>query len=50
MEEIRSSAENIKEDIQRPVRGVNTSYEMLTGLVEKYMREHTAVNEICDEG
>ena len=50
MEEIRSSAENIKEDIQRPVRGVNTSYEMLTGLVEKYMREHTAVNEIYDEG
>ena len=50
MEEIRSSAENIKEDIHRPVRGLNTSYKILTGLVEKYMREHTAVNEIYDEG
>ena len=34
----------------RPITCLNTSYKILTGLVAKYMREHTVVNEIWDEG
>ncbi len=34
----------------RPITCLNTSYKILTGLVAKYMREHTLVNEIWDEG
>ena len=34
----------------RPIKCLNTLYEILTGLVAKDMREHTAVNEIWDEG
>ena len=33
-----------------PIKCLNTLYEILTGLVAKDMREHTAVNEIWDEG
>ena len=33
----------------RPITCLNT-YKILTGLVAKYMREHTTVNEIWDEG
>ena len=33
-----------------PITSLNTSYKILTGLVAKYMREHTLVNEIWDEG
>ena len=33
-----------------PITCLNTSYKILTGLVAKYMREHTLVNEIWDEG
>ena len=33
----------------RPVRCLNTSYIVLTGLVGKYMREHTMENNIWDE-
>ena len=29
-----------------PITCLNTSYNILTGLVAKYMREHTLVNEI----
>ena len=34
----------------RPITCLNTSYKILTGLVAKYVREHTAVNEMLDEG
>ena len=34
----------------RPITCLNTSYKILTGLIAKYMREHTMVNEIWDEG
>ena len=34
----------------RPITCLNTSYKILKGLVAKFMREHTAVNEIWDEG
>ena len=34
----------------RPIACFNTSYNILTGLVMQHMREHTAVNEIWDEG
>ena len=34
----------------RPITCLNTAYKILTGLVAKYMREHTIVNEIWDEG
>ena len=34
----------------RPIKCLNTSYKILTGLVAKFMREHTAVNAIWDEG
>ena len=30
----------------RPVTCLNTSYKLLTGLVGKYMREHTVENNI----
>ena len=33
----------------RPITCLNTSHKILTGLVAKYMREHTVVNEIWDE-
>ena len=33
-----------------PITCLNTSYKILTGLVAEHMREHTVVNEICDEG
>ena len=33
-----------------PITCLNTSYIILTGLVAKYMRDHTLVNEIWDEG
>jgi hypothetical protein len=33
----------------RPITCLNTSYKILTGLVAKYMREHTLENEIWDE-
>ena len=33
-----------------PVTCLITSYKILTGLVAKYMRQHTAVNELWDEG
>ena len=32
-----------------PIACLNTSYKILTGLVAKYMRKHTAVNKIWDE-
>ena len=32
-----------------PIICLNTSYKILTGLVGKYMREHTSVNKIWDE-
>ena len=34
----------------RPVTCLNTSYKILTGIIAKYMRKHTVVNEIWDEG
>ena len=34
----------------RPITFLNLSYKILTGLVAKYIREHTAVNELWDEG
>ena len=34
----------------RPITCLNTSYKLLTGLVGKYMREHTMENDIWDEG
>ena len=34
----------------RPIKCLNTLYEILTGLVAKDMRQHTAVNEIWGEG
>ena len=43
--------ENLNEQKNHcPITCLNTSYKILTGLVAKYMREHTAVNEIWDEG
>ena len=33
----------------RPITCLNTSYKILTSLVEKYMREHTTVNKIWNE-
>ena len=33
-----------------PITCLNTSYKILTSLVVKYMRQHTAVNEIWDKG
>ena len=34
----------------RPITCLNTSYKILTGMIAKYMREHTIINEIWDEG
>ena len=34
----------------RPITCLNTSYKILTGLIAKYMKEHTIANEIWDEG
>ena len=34
----------------RPITCLNTSYKILTGIIAKYMRKHTVVNEIWDEG
>ena len=34
----------------RPITCLNTSYKIMTGIIAKYMREHTMVNEIWDEG
>ena len=34
----------------RPITCLNTSYKIMTGVVEKYMREHTMENESWDEG
>ena len=34
----------------RPITCLNTSYKIMTGLVAKYMREHTKRNGIWDEG
>ena len=34
----------------RPITYLNTSYKILTGLIAKYMYEHTLVNKIWDEG
>ena len=34
----------------RPITCLNISYKILKSLVAKYMREHTAVNKIWDEG
>ena len=39
-----------KENNNCPITCLNTSYKILTGLVAKYMREHTAVIEIWDKG
>ena len=33
----------------RPITCSNTSYKFMTGVVAKYMREHTMKNEILDE-
>ena len=33
-----------------PITCLNTLYKILTGLLAKYMRHHTLVNEIWDEG
>ena len=33
-----------------PITCFITSYKIMTGLVAKYMREHTMENEIWDEG
>ena len=33
-----------------PITRLNTSYKIMTGVVAKYMREHTMENEIWDEG
>ena len=41
---------NINKNNNCPITSLNTSYKILTGLVEKYMRKHIAVNEIWDEG
>ena len=34
----------------RPITCLNTSYKIMTGLVAKYMRNHTMENKIWDEG
>ena len=34
----------------RPITCLNTSYKILTGIIANYMRKHTVVNEIWDEG
>ena len=34
----------------QPITCLNTSYKIMTGVVAKYMREHTMENEIWDEG
>jgi hypothetical protein len=34
----------------RPITCLNTSYKLLTGIIAKYMREHTMENGIWDEG
>ena len=34
----------------RPITCLNTSYKIMTGVITKYMREHTIENEIWDEG
>ena len=34
----------------RPITSLNKSYKIMTGVVAKYMREHTMENEIWDEG
>ena len=34
----------------RPITCLNTSYKIMTGVLAKYMREHTMENEIWDEG
>ena len=34
----------------RPITCLHTSYKIMTGVVVKYMREHTMENEIWDEG
>ena len=34
----------------RPITCLNTLYKIMTGIVAKYMREHTMENEIWDEG
>ena len=39
----------IDEKNYRPIMCLNTSYKLLTGLVGKYMREHTMENDIWDE-
>ena len=40
------SLENEKD--YRAIRCLNTSYKIMTGLVAKYVREHTMENEIWD--
>ena len=34
----------------RPITCLNTSYKILTGLIVKFMRDHTIANEIWDKG
>ena len=34
----------------RPKTCLNTSYKIMTGVVAKYMKQHTMENEIWDEG
>ena len=34
----------------RPITCLNTSYKIMTGVIAKYMREHTMENEIWNEG
>ena len=34
----------------RPITCLNTSYKILTGLIAKFMRDHTIANEIWDKG
>ena len=33
-----------------PITCLNTSYKIMTGVVAKYVREHTMENEVCNEG
>ena len=42
---------NLKDEKNyRPITCLNTSYKIMTGVIAKYMREHTMENEIWDEG
>ena len=38
------------EKYYRPITCLNTSYKIMTGVIAKYMREHTLENDIWDEG